>query len=453
MNRIVIILLVLTGTLLAVGTAVSKVTDFQNDELCPMVSPDGKWLAYSYIQPGPPKFSIIRVATFDGKNPRILNTFQADNQYPTWFPSSEAIAFETDKSIGRIGYEIWSSNVGGFDATRLVHYIDGFNIMPNISVKGDVAFVTSRNKNVPPFPSFPYLRYGGVPPPVSFSIPAIPGEPSQNAIIAIQPHGASTVMRLTEGIFPKWDPTGTKIAFSAWNITTGWDVWVADYVPKKGIVNMRQLTFGPENQFAPSWSPDGKWIVFSSSPINLPSIINIWVVDSKDGSKIYNVTNNFNRNTMASWAVVPDGEYIYYCSDIAGDFDIYRVSPPIKGAGAAKPAVTITVSPMQLQLVSGVRNVLVLNSSYDKSSKQAAGLASRTAIQLIKEFSKIQILGVWNGIDSGVSRVIYRRKDLVQTANDIADYLNKLNISTVPFFTVQSLTEKPKIDLIIEVAE
>ncbi len=83
--------------------------------------------------------------------------------------------------------------------------------------------------------------------------------------------------------------------------------------------NQRRLTNHPDNDWFPSWSPDGKRIVFFSNRdghvIRGGSAYEIYVMDA-DGGNPQNLTNDLNDDRSPSWS--PDGKRIVFVSDRDG---------------------------------------------------------------------------------------------------------------------------------------
>jgi len=73
----------------------------------------------------------------------------------------------------------------------------------------------------------------------------------------------------------------------------------------------------------PTWSPDGKTIVFVS---NISGRNNLWLVPA-DGGWPMQLTVSDQRQSSPAWS--PDGKWIAYQSDYDGDeqWDIFFVSP------------------------------------------------------------------------------------------------------------------------------
>ncbi len=87
--------------------------------------------------------------------------------------------------------------------------------------------------------------------------------------------------------------------------------------------NLRRLTNHPDRDFSPSWSPDGKWIAFVSNRDGHVNIRGrptdeIYVMDADGGNQL-NLTNDPHDDRSPSWS--PDGKRIVFSSDRDNDRD------------------------------------------------------------------------------------------------------------------------------------
>ena len=96
-----------------------------------------------------------------------------------------------------------------------------------------------------------------------------------------------------------------QIAFSS-NREGDYEIYVMDINGK----NQRRLTNSRHGDYSPSWSPDGKRIVFSSKRDGGVTS-EIYVMDA-DGSSPQRLTNNGHNDYSPSWS--PDGERIAFVS-------------------------------------------------------------------------------------------------------------------------------------------
>jgi TolB protein len=83
---------------------------------------------------------------------------------------------------------------------------------------------------------------------------------------------------------------------------------------------MRRLTSRIAAINLPSWSPDGRKIVFVSAR---DGNLEIYVMNA-DGSKQQNLTRHPGRDSDAEWS--PDGKKIAFTTKRAGNFEIYAMN-------------------------------------------------------------------------------------------------------------------------------
>ena len=134
-------------------------------------------------------------------------------------------------------------------------------------------------------------------------------------IYVMDPDGGNQ-RRLTNNVgdndnWPSWSPDGKHIVFFA-----AGEIAVMD----ADGGNKRILTNNDRNSttWEPSWSPDGRWIVCSSEKFN--EFTEIHVMDA-DGKNRRNLTGNAAYNADPSW--LPDGKRIVFASGRDGNGEIY----------------------------------------------------------------------------------------------------------------------------------
>ena len=128
---------------------------------------------------------------------------------------------------------------------------------------------------------------------------------------------------------PSWSPDGERIVFSSNRDgnrdgnRNNYEIYVMDADGN----NQQRLTDNDFYDSAPSWSPDGKRIVFTSrrdghfiGDFGLSS--EIYVMDA-DGKNTRRLTNNRKRDSSPSWS--PDGKWIVFASDRKGDDVNYEI--------------------------------------------------------------------------------------------------------------------------------
>lgn len=245
------------------GNRQQQVTHLGSVSLSPRISPDGSRLAFcSMTKSGWEilmySLELNRMLTF----PRYNGT----NLSPSWSPDGTRLAFSSSRTRDP---EIYVVDSSGGNLKRLTA-LQGPDVSPSWNRKtgAQLAWVSGRT---------------GLP-----------------QIYTMEADGTN-IQRLTDqgyAVSPGWSPNGQFLAFS-WVRNYGpgapgaWDIYIMDIASKQWV----QLTHdGGRNDF-PSWSPDGRHIVFQSSRSGSEQI---WTMLA-DGTNQRQLTFS-GSNTQPNWS-------------------------------------------------------------------------------------------------------------------------------------------------------
>ena len=155
---------------------------------------------------------------------------------------------------------------------------------------------------------------------------AFVSERAGNWEIYVMDNDGENPRRLTNNpdkdVNPSWSPDGKRIVFRSnrdGHLINGIPTYEI-YVMNADGKNQHNLTNNPGNDLSPSWSPDGKRIAFASfrrnKDGNLPHF-DIYIMGT-DGKNQQRLTDNPHGDQYPSWS--PDGERIVFSSRREGHF-------------------------------------------------------------------------------------------------------------------------------------
>src|ERR1700686_3933048 len=245
------------------GAGQKQITKLGSIALSPRISPDGSRLAFSGLTRD--SWQIMMFSMDLGRTVAFPRS-GGDNFSPAWSSDGTKISFSSSMHSGLS--EIFIADSSGAGARRLTTGKGDVSPVFNPKTNGQIAWVSGRT---------------GLP-----------------QIYAMDVDG-SNVQRMTDqgyAVSPAWSPNGLLLAF-AWvrnygpGVLGGSDIYLMDIASRQII----QLTHdGGRNDF-PSWSPDGRHIVFQS---NRGGMEQVWSVLA-DGKHLQQLTRQ-GRNSQPNWS-------------------------------------------------------------------------------------------------------------------------------------------------------
>ena len=265
----------------------------------PQLSPDAKWVAYSIktvLLKEDKEEERIWMAPTAGGDPLALTAEGVSSAHARWRPDGKFLAFLSARDEGKT--QVWLLNRLGGDAERLTDTpqdVQDFAWSPDSS---QLVLV---------------LRDAS-----SEELEAAK-ENKDEAVVADRARAAESKAKDKKKAPKPWviDRLQFKLDEVGYLDRRRTHLYVFDLAAK----SLRQITSGDYDDSEPAWSPDGKWLAFSSNrSVPDPDATydqNIWVVpasNSDKGAHPTQVTTNPGADGSPAWS--PDGEWIAYVTQM-----------------------------------------------------------------------------------------------------------------------------------------
>jgi Tol biopolymer transport system component len=274
------------------GSGLERVTPADVEAFTPRASADGKWLVAAIRRGKHRQVEVVELAT---KRWTAVTSDAADH---------------------------WNPSISADGRSVLYHRAAPDSAVPNVELWGS-----------PPGCKFLMLRLAGAFPAVSPDgkrVALTGGSFGQLDVMNLDGTGRKKLFGSTaRTVFSlSWAHTGDRIAFSHGTAFQGPEGKVNIEMIGPDGTGRTALTADAGNNGFPSFSPDGKRLVFRSGRSGSK---NLYVMN-RDGTGVRRLTEGKWTDTMADWS--PTGEWIVFASDRGKSFEVYLIRPA--GTGLRK---------------------------------------------------------------------------------------------------------------------
>jgi len=267
------------------GTGKKKVTDTPHiHEMHPKVSPDGKIISYvEDTGEGRDRKRDLYIMNIDGSGRKLISK---DSREQCWSPDGRYIAFVKSESSKRFSISSW--------ATKGLYFYD--------MLTGEIT--EHQNKSLEHLYALEWSPDGKY-----ILATVLGGMGFRHTNIAVEFRGTKFFQLNITGCRPRFSPDRTMVGWGRsdhqFNIAKI-DLNKRPPVKDNDKINFLQVEKGTKIYYL-NWSPDGKYVVFSSGPAEGEQHVggtakgwDIFIVDVET-KKWHNVTTDGNQNKEPEW--------------------------------------------------------------------------------------------------------------------------------------------------------
>ncbi len=309
----------------------------------PQISPDGQWVAYTVatkdLEEDESETRIWMIPAAGGEAiPMTGEGYSAGN--PRWSPDGEFLSFTASKGDEDAKTQVWTLNRLGGEAQQLTDIkqgLSGYEWSPDskrllLLIKDPKPEILTEDKEDDKKPK-PHVidrlqfkrDYTGY------------LDRRRTHLYAFTP-GDTAAVQITSGDFDDsqavWSPDSKSIAFTS-NRTSNADgnrnsdIWIVSADNTDKGQTLFQVTKNLQEDYAPSWSPDGKQITYVTviaEPKAIWYATNHLAVISSTGGDPRVLTENLDRN-ISQPKFSTDGKSIWFLLEDSGESQLASISP------------------------------------------------------------------------------------------------------------------------------
>ena len=317
----------------------------------PELSPDGQWIAYAVrtrlLKEDKNEQRLWMISTHGG-DPLPMTAEGVTSSHPRWSPDGKYLSFLSARDGGK--NQVWLLDRRGGEAVKLTDAaqgIDDFEWSPDSTrlvlilrdpKPEDLEAAKSKEKPAAGAPAKPKT-----PPPfvidrLQFKRDTVGYLDRHRTHLYVFNLAAKTTTQITSGDFddsdPAWSPDGKSLAFTS-NRTLpdpdaayNSDIWVVSADNTDKGAHPTQITTNPGPDASPTWSPDGKWIAYTTEldpHLYYYNTRHLAVAPSTGGGPAKVPTLSFDRSVRRP-RFSADGKSIYFIADDDGTQNLCRIS-------------------------------------------------------------------------------------------------------------------------------